>query len=364
MDQSLSRLHQLLLDKGIAFVRYSLPGTSKAITLISYQPISFLDLNYLADNQEDGFVFAPFEVDKKIPIWFLKADKIIDENTDILALEKELEALPDINQKVIPNIDSTSKSIYSHTFDVFMNALKSTAIDKVILSKIVTCAKSVESLISIFNRLAETYTSAFTYFIHLPKGEIWMGATPELLLQQNKQGIKTMALAGTQILNNRNLDDIVWEPKEIEEQAYVRNYVDEVLSLYSDSISASNTYSAKAGNLTHLRTDFTVNQSFDRSKIIEIVKRLHPTPAVCGIPLEIAKKLILKEENHKRSYYTGFLGLIKKEAVSLFVNLRCMQVLPEKFVLYVGGGITRDSEMEKEWKETEAKAQTLLSVIG
>ncbi len=40
-----------------------------------------------------------------------------------------------------------------------------------------------------------------------------------------------------------------------------------------------------------------------------------------------------------------------------------MQVFPEKYALYVGGGITCDSEMEKEWKETEAKAQTLLSVI-
>ncbi len=364
MNKSLSHLHQLLLDKGIAFVCYSLPGISKAITLISYHPISFLDLSYLADNKEDGFVFAPFEINEKSPIWFLKTDIIIDEKTDILAIEKDLEALSDVNQKSNLDLDSTSKSIYSQTFEVFLKELKLKKLDKVILSRIVTEPRSGEELFEIYERMSASYESAFTYWIQLPTGEIWMGATPELLLKQNESGLKTMALAGTQVLNNRNVGDVIWENKEIEEQAYVRNYVQKVLSVFSDSVEASETFTTQAGNLAHLRTNFTVNQSFEQSKIIELVKRLHPTPAVCGIPLEASKKLILKEENHNRSYYTGFLGLIKKEAISLFVNLRCMQVLPEKFALYVGGGITRDSEMEKEWKETEAKAQTLLSVIG
>ena len=363
MNESLNRFHQLLLDKGIAFVRYSLPNAAKAITLISYNPVSFKDLNYLADNQDEGFVFAPFVVDEKFPIWFLKVDKIIDATTDFLEIEKDLENLPDINRKAIQDTEPTSKSDYSKAFDVFLKALELETLNKAILSRVVTKDRTKEPLFNMYTRLMESYPTAFTYLIHLPSGEIWMGATPELLLQQDEKGIQTMALAGTQVLNNRHLDEVVWENKEIEEQAYVRRYVQNILTSIAEMVRVSDTYSTGAANLVHLRTDFNVYQAFDSSKVIEIAKNIHPTPAVCGIPLMESKALILKTEKHSRAYYTGFLGPVNTKSMALFVNLRCMQVFPEKYALYVGGGITCDSEMEKEWKETEAKAQTLLSVI-
>ncbi|MDA3905318.1 MAG: chorismate-binding protein [Bacteroidales bacterium] len=363
MNESFSRFYQLLFDKGIAFARYSLPGETKTITIVSFNPISYEGLNQLVDNQDEGFIFAPFEVTKNLPIWFLKSDDIIDESSDIKSLENILEALPDIKLKADYTHESTSKSDYSRAFDMFMQELSSDKLDKVILSKIVIKHRKEEPLIYLFTRLSEKYPTAFTYMIHLPSGEIWMGATPELLLRQDESGIQTMALAGTQVLNNRLIDEVVWENKEIEEQAYVRNYVKKVLDSVSDSVKVSNTYSAKAGNLVHVRTDFIVNQVFNRSEVFEIVKNLHPTPAVCGIPLENSKSLILKTEQHNRAYYTGILGPIKKDSMNLFVNLRCMQVLPKSFAIYVGGGITRDSIIENEWEETEAKAQTLLAII-
>jgi isochorismate synthase len=363
MQESLSQLHQILLDKGIAFVRYSLPEDTKAVTLISYDPISFENLDSLADNRDDGFLFAPFVISYEQPIWFLRADEIIDDSKDIKTLLGELEVLPDAENKVVSSLESTSKTDYSKAFDAFMSQLKSATLDKAILSKIVSKPRTNETLVSIFSRLSKAYPSAFTYLISLPSGEIWMGATPELLLSQDKAGLQTMALAGTQLLKNRNLNDVVWQEKEVDEQAYVRSYVQNVLASVSDSVNVSSTYSALAGNLVHLRTDFKVNQYFNRSKSFSIAKRLHPTPAVCGIPLEKSRALILNAERHDRAYYTGFLGPVNANSISLFVNLRCMQVLSENYALYVGGGITRDSEMEKEWAETEAKAQTLLSVI-
>lgn len=363
MQESLSQLHQILLDKGIAFVRYSLPGDAKAITLISYNSIAVGNLDKIADNQDDGFVFAPFVIKNEHPIWFLKADEIIDDSKDIQSLLDELKALPDADEEVRLTLDNTPKKDYSKAFDAFMSQLESETIDKAILSKIVTRSRTEESLFSIYSRLAQTYFGAFTYLIALPTGETWMGATPELLLKQDQSNLQTMALAGTQVLGNRKPSEAIWEDKEVEEQAYVSNYVQNVLTSISESLEVSDTYSAKAGNLIHLRTDFLVKQSFNRKKTFAIAKELHPTPAVCGISLEKSRALILETEQHNRGYYTGFLGPIGADSISLFVNLRCMQVLPEKYALYVGGGITRDSEMAKEWAEAEAKAQTLLSVI-
>ena len=47
----------------------------------------------------------------------------------------------------------------------------------------------------------------------------------------------------------------------------------------------------------------------------------------------------------------------------IFVNLRCAKIFQNKLNLYVGGGITAESNPEDEFHETEIKAETLLSVI-
>ncbi len=79
-----------------------------------------------------------------------------------------------------------------------------------------------------------------------------------------------------------------------------------------------------------------------------LIKKLHPTPAVCGLPLESSKEFILKNENYKRTYYTGFLGELNltkenKNTSELFVNLRCMEIKNSSAFIFVGGGITKES---------------------
>ncbi|MBN1649857.1 MAG: chorismate-binding protein [Bacteroidales bacterium] len=364
MKRNLHSLHQLLLNKGIAFARFSLPGQTEAKTYVSYLPESFSDLKSIVSIQKEGFVFAPFLVDQEHPIWFLSADDKIETGSNLQSIEEFIEQLPDAEEAWEMDQEETSRNDYAKSFDAFMQALKSSKLDKVILSKIVTKPKTGESLFQLYSRLSETYPDAFSYMIHLPNGKTWMGATPELLLKQDERTIQTMALAGTQLMQNRKIEDILWEQKEIEEQTYVRDYVKKILTGFSKSVSVSETYSVKAGNVVHLRTDFMVNQAFERINVVEMVKKLHPTPAVCGIPVKESRAMILRSEKHKRAYYTGYLGPVNASSMALFVNLRCMQVLSGSYALYVGGGITRDSILEKEWMETEAKAQTLLSVIN
>lgn len=364
MNAALNLVHQLLLEKGIAFVRYSLPESKISETLICYHPASFQNLNELAEKEAEGFVFAPFAPDEKSPLWFYHADITLDEYAANQNVIDYLSGLPDSKIRSPFNPKSTTKSEYRTAFSTYLNALKSRKLDKAILSKIRVKQKTIESPLAIYTKLVEAYPTAFVYMINLPSGDLWMGATPERLIQQEKDGIQTMALAGTQQLNQRKVNDIVWEKKEIEEQAYVKNYVLNQLNSVSDAVQVSANYTVAAGNLVHLRTDFVVNQYFNRAEIYNLVNLLHPTPAVCGIPLEEAKALILQTEKHDREYYTGYLGPINKNSLALFVNLRCMKMEQENFALYVGGGITRDSELDKEWDETEAKAQTLLSVLA
>ena len=75
--------------------------------------------------------------------------------------------------------------------------------------------------------------------------------------------------------------------------------------------------------------------------------------------------LIFGNEGYDRRFYTGFLGPLGiKDESHLYVNLRCMQLHHNQAILYVGAGITKESDPDKEWLETEAKCQTLLKVIS
>jgi isochorismate synthase len=121
-----------------------------------------------------------------------------------------------------------------------------------------------------------------------------------------------------------------------------------------------------AGNVMHLKTDYEVDMkevNFPQLGSV-MLKLLHPTSAVCGMPLEAAMNFLETNEGYDREFYSGFLGPVNYQSESsIFVNLRCMQLLEDKVRLYAGAGVTADSIPEKEWEETEMKMRGMLSLI-
>ena len=100
-------------------------------------------------------------------------------------------------------------------------------------------------------------------------------------------------------------------------------------------------------------------------KLGDVLQLLHPTPAVCGLPKEEAYHFIIENEGYDRSYYSGFIGwLDPKGKTDLYVNLRCMNILPQTFTLYAGGGLLAASQLEEEWQETEDKLDTMRRIVG
>jgi isochorismate synthase len=96
-----------------------------------------------------------------------------------------------------------------------------------------------------------------------------------------------------------------------------------------------------------------------------MLQLLHPTSAVCGVPLDSSLEFLHQHEGYKRQFYTGYLGPVNfMDGINIFVNLRCLQLVEGKAILYAGAGITQDSIAENEWEETELKLNTLLKVLG
>ena len=227
---------------------------------------------------------------------------------------------------------------------------------KVILSRIKKHRVINGNIFQIYLKVCKDYNHSLNYLLNIPNEGSWMGATPEILIEGENKKYKTVALAGS-----KGLDNINWKDKELDEQQFVTNYIKEKLE--SESINHqfnSTPETVTAGNIAHLKTTFNIQTN---KTSLELANLLHPTPAVCGLPQKKAQDFILKNEGYNREFYTGFLGLVNNSKSNLFVNLRCMQLFKDEYWIYVGGGITTNSDPINEWEETELKAQTLLNIL-
>jgi isochorismate synthase len=121
-----------------------------------------------------------------------------------------------------------------------------------------------------------------------------------------------------------------------------------------------------AGNVMHLKTDYEVDMGATNFPQLGTVmlKLLHPTSAVCGMPFDAALNFINQHEGYDREYYSGYLGPVQiKNESHIYVNLRCMQVFENHARLYAGAGVTIDSVPEKEWEEAEIKMQNMQNIL-
>ena len=160
---------------------------------------------------------------------------------------------------------------------------------------------------------------------------------------------------------------MAWTQKEIEEQALVCRYIINCFKkIRVREYLEHGPKTVVAGNVMHLKTDYEVDMkeiNFPQLGSV-MLKLLHPTSAVCGMPLEAAMKFLLENEGYDREFYSGFLGPVNYQYEShIFVNLRCLQILEDTVRLYAGAGVTLDSVPQLEWEETEIKMKNMMGVI-
>lgn len=318
------------------FAIFSLPESSK---------ITF----YLGEGKdfENTFVFAPYD-QKEHPVVKFSPKRIVFSERPA---HTELKRALDLNFSDANN--------YRAKINLVLEALEKRKTEKVVLSRSEKF-KTNKQHEEIFLQLLSNYPKAMVYWVKHPSLGDWMGASPEKFLSTNKSFLSTVSLAGTKLdVGEKNPE---WGAKELEEQAYVSEYILDVLKKYGNHIDSDGPRNVRAGKLWHLKTDFKmlIDKGLD---IPNLIKELHPTPAVCGLPKNAARKIISDCEAYDRRYYTGYFGPKTNTQISYFVNLRCMKLESDMIEVFVGGGITKDSDVEKEFEETVQKTRTMLQVI-
>ena len=330
-----------LLLKQIPFVCYVKPNEN-VWSLLVQQNDEIIEFSNQA-----GFVFIPFHEGKQVVIPF-EGNAFSQGNLENLE-QKSAESFTS---------ESNQKEIFEDLVSKGVSAIQQGEFDKVVLSRKLILKEQI-AIVETFQNLISTYPTAFRYLFFHPKIGLWMGATPEQLVKINQSQFETVALAGTQLYS----ENVIWEAKEIEEQQFVTDYIVTKVKDKVNNLAFSDAKTVKAGNLVHLKS-FISGELTPDFQANDLIKSLHPTPAVCGLPKEQAIDFILKNEGYNRKYYAGFLGEYNKDnQTDLFVNLRCLEVENDVVNIYVGCGITKDSNPEKEFIETENKSMTMRNVL-
>ena len=368
----LEKVHRLALDNQIAFASYKLPDENEVITIIQWktQPVRISDISSLEG--KSGFVFAPFDLSSENPIRLIQPDLIMKGNkTDDIDFRFDTISAKNTSrggksqQINFPETHSISMKGYMHQVDELRKMIGESVLDKVVLSRI-SVEKKPDGFnpTLLFEKLQSAYPEAFVFMIYIADTGLWFGASPEPLIIMKDKEINTVSLAGTRVFESGETDK-PWGKKELREQEIVTEYIDNILKKTGvKKYSKEGPLSHRAGNVEHLKTSFGFASNELSENPLQFIKKLHPTPSVCGLPKDMALDVIKRIEKHKREYYTGFLGPVNFENKwHLFVNLRSMKVDENQLYYYLGAGITSGSDPYKEWDETQNKKNTLQNIV-
>ena len=337
------------------FAIYRMPYADTCVEIIQHEGEPEQLMSPLQLNGKKGFVVAPFDVSDKEPILLIRPD----ETRTFAAPQHDTQTKTETADDTTGTGTPGGRSYYAIDFSSFHAQLESGAFQKIVLAR---CAELPRNnnieMRELFERACLLYPRVFVALVSTEVSGTWLIASPEILLEGNVEGWHTMALAGTMTLGN-----LQWSEKNICEQAYVTSYITKCIEQFTTDFSVEGPYSVRAGQLVHLRTDFRFKAPKEEA-LGRLIAALHPTPAVCGIPKHDTRDFIIRNEHTPRNYYSGFMGpLDMAGATHLYVSLRCMQIKPDRYRLYAGGGILADSIEQQEWEETEEKMKTMRNIL-
>tara|TARA_B100001057_G_scaffold272144_1_gene272391 strand:- start:3761 stop:4831 length:1071 start_codon:yes stop_codon:yes gene_type:complete len=325
---------------------------------IAYRKKNSLDLMCHVDNNcvsvkslkscKPGFFFMPFEQSQT-------GYKIALENS--FATHLKLEKNPHINSITLKKLVAfqKQKKEYLRSISEIINMINKSDLLKVVYSDVFEFKDVERNSIKYFKNLLNLHLDALCYLFYHPNEGCWLGASPETLINLNNFNLKTVALAGT-----KKKEVNKWTLKEIEEQKIVEKYIVNKLLPICEKVNTTKKETIKAGGIEHLKSTI---EAVTRSSVSKVIKAVHPTPAVAGFPLKKALTVIKGLEKHKRSFYTGYFGIVSEDGCETYVNLRCINVTKDRASVYVGGGITHDSMPESEWNEIILKSETILKIF-
>lgn len=344
---------------GTAFAFFRFPGETKFSYVAQRDaPRRFAHIRDMEGL--GGYVVAPFTEEESSPLLLIRPD---------VRTELPLPAAcpPEKAARGFPP-SGADRRAYGQCFARCRELFAQGTVEKIVLARRQTVrAAAPIRPVEAFFKACHLHPREYVALWGMAGGECWLTATPETLLAREGDEWRTMALAGTERSGLSPADDRTesWSSEKRKEQQYVTDDIERQLRPFAAILQKAETQPCRAGNVVHLRTDFRFRLR-DGISPFDIVAALHPTPAVCGVPREAARRAIAAIEP-PRGYYAGFNGpLALGGRTHLHVTLRCMSFRPgaAEATLYAGGGLLPSSREDEEFGETLHKMEAMMRVLA
>lgn len=223
----------------------------------------------------------------------------------------------------------------------------------------------------LLHRLRAVEPHGYAFAAPIGAGAALVGASPELLVSLRDGEVRATPLAGTAPRSGdpdedrANADALAASGKNREEHAVVVRAVAAGLGGYCEPLSWDpEPVLLETANVWHLATRFTGTLSDRSVNVLDLVAALHPTPAVCGTPTDLARAAIADLEPFDRGSYAGPVGWIDGRGDGEWaIALRCAALGGERATLFAGAGIVGDSEPASEADETGRKFRAFLDSL-
>lgn len=202
-------------------------------------------------------------------------------------------------------------------------------------------------------------------------GDCFVGASPERLLKKSGNDLFTTCLAGS-IKRGKTVEEdylleqeILSDQKNLIEHQYVVDMIKGAMSeVCTEVIIPEKPRMMKMRDIQHLYTP-VIGKTEDDSSLLQIVERLHPTPALGGLPKQEAVEKIREVELLDRGHYGGPLGWMDYCGNGEFaVAIRSGLIQGKEASLFAGCGVVADSDSESEYLETNIKFRPMLTALG
>jgi isochorismate synthase len=243
--------------------------------------------------------------------------------------------------------------------------------EKVVLARgIQLTATHPFDVYAILNALQAAYPWAYTFAI-TRNGKTFLGATPERLVSVASGIVRATGLAGTAKRGVTPDDDeligaeLLASDKNRHEHAVVVEMLRNALSdTCLDVHAADAPQLLKLANVQHLYTPVS-GRLRPHATLMDLIARLHPTPAVGGLPSPDAVAYIRDNEQLDRGWYAAPIGWLDARKEGDFaVALRSGLIEGNTATLFAGCGIVGDSEPGAELAETELKLQPMRKALA
>jgi isochorismate synthase len=244
------------------------------------------------------------------------------------------------------------------------------AFDKVVLSRTRRAAFTGDiDLARVFAVLDERQPETTRFFIGRDAAG-FIGATPERLLSLRGRRLVTEALAGSIPRRSAGADAasaalLLASDKDRSEHAFVVSALREALGPLCEALLIPAAPEVRSlAHLHHLATPIAGTLRA-RAHVLDLARRLHPTPALCGAPRAQAAAFILANEPSPRGWYGGGVGWLDASGDgAIHVAIRSALLAPRTAWIYAGAGIVGASDPEAELEETIAKERAMRDALG